>query len=287
MNKIKKIAKSIWEICFDVDKNITGLSKEDSLLWSDTNSIRHAHTIRTILDYIDRNNKSSLNILNASGLGCGHSDFSIVSYLRKNTHIDIKWKSLDSPDSTFLANNLFRDYIERLKIELDLIDFSKINGSDEFKGPDYDIVLFTEIAEHLDHSSLLEILIAIRKKIKEGGILIITTPNLLRLENRMRMLLGNADGPYWGDGRENLEKGLYGHIVNYDVKRLRRLLIDTGFKAVSVYTFTPGRGASQKTLLRYIFYKIIDVLSFFAKYFKAEIFMVAVKSDAVKIPPKM
>jgi hypothetical protein len=42
-------------------------------------------------------------------------------------------------------------------------------------------------------------------------------------------LLGKKSS-YWGDGTENMEKGLFGHIVYYNIPRLRRLLRDVGLE---------------------------------------------------------
>ncbi len=76
MKKITDIAKSIYKTCYDVDRNITGLSDSDAKLWASSNSRRHAHTIIKLLDFIDlHRHKRQIRILNASGLSCGHQDF--------------------------------------------------------------------------------------------------------------------------------------------------------------------------------------------------------------------
>ena len=102
---------------------------------------------------------------------------------------------LESPQSKYLKNDLFNSYISNLKIKLELVDFKYANG-ENFKeewNEYFDIIIFTEIAEHLDHSTLIKSLITIRSKLKNSGILIVTTPNLVSISNRIRFLCGNGD----------------------------------------------------------------------------------------------
>ncbi len=80
---INNIARHLYPICYDVDKCITGLSEEDAQIWARANSVRHAHTVRAILSQIEGTMDGPIRILNASGLSCGHQDFSICDYLKK------------------------------------------------------------------------------------------------------------------------------------------------------------------------------------------------------------
>lgn len=284
MQTLKSIAHSIYGICFDVDNRITGLSEADASLWAKTNALRHAHTIKVIINYVKANNKKNLKILNASGISCGHQDFSIVSYLHKNTSMTIEWTVFDSPNNKFLDNGLFKKYLNDLQIKLNLADFSvesKLYGAEE---KIYDVVLFTEIAEHLDYSTLIKTLITVRRKMRNDGMVIITTPNLVSFENRIRILFGSGDGPYWGDGMQNFEKGLYGHIVNYDLRRMKRLLADIGYSVNSAYTFTPGHGSREKYLVRRLMYKLVYTFSLFTRNSRTILLIVASKATPEQIP---
>ncbi|MEK6647558.1 MAG: hypothetical protein AABY84_12885 [Candidatus Firestonebacteria bacterium] len=282
---IKTIANDIYEICYDVEKNIVGHSEIDATLWAKANSIRHSHTIHMILEYIKNNNKKELKILNASGLSCGHQDFSIVNFLRKNIQPKIEWKAYENPNSKYLSIDLFKKYLKGLGITIELSDFSKTANLYGEKDGIYDIVIFTEIAEHLDHSTLLNLLISIRKKMREDAILIITTPNLLSLPNRIKFFLGHIDSFYWGHGTQNLEKGLYGHIVNYDINRLIKLLNDIGYHTDKAYTFTFGYSpTTEKNLIKHLILKIIDFIALFFKNSRCSIFIAASKTHPQKIP---
>lgn len=284
---IRKIAKEIYYICCQVDHKIVGLSLIDSKCWAKENSYRHALAIDQILKYANSNNKDILKILNASGIACGHQDFSTVSYLRKYLSQPFTWAVYDSPNNPYLNKELFESSIKKLNINLRLSDLTKetsIYGPEDEK---YDIILFTEIAEHLDHSIFLNTLTALRKKLNDDGILLFTTPNLLSLINRIRLVLGSTKGLYCGQGHLSKEKGLYGHIVLYDILRLKVLLADSGIQIINYFTFTDGYGPVEKNIFKHTILKIAKLLSSFIKDTKERIFIIAKRGDYEKIPIKI
>lgn len=279
MEALKSIAHDIYEICYDADRNIAGYSERDSAIWAKANSLRHAHTIRAILDYASKTKKKNLKILNASGMGCGHQDFSVASYLRKNTELDIVWVAFEHPDMWFRNNEVFKKYQEELGIQLELSDFSK-TATPYGEGEEiYDIVLFTEIAQQIDHSTLLRTLNEIKEKMKDDGILIVTTANLVELKNRIRILFGDGDGPYWGDTPETIKhrNGMYGHIVSYDMKRLKRLMRDLGYTITHAYTFSYGHGPGEIVLRKRLIHGVLDFITVFLPNSRSTLFIVAAK----------
>ncbi|MFC1514706.1 methyltransferase domain-containing protein [Candidatus Omnitrophota bacterium] len=281
---MRAIAKSIFDICLAVEKNIAGLSEIDSRLWAKANTIRHSHVIKAIIDYAAKTNKRKLRILNASGISCGHQDFSIVSYLREKAAIAVDWTVFESPHNLHLKNEFFTRSVEDLKIDLRLSDFSKSTELYGEGAKEYDLVIFSEIAEHMDHSVLLKSLIAVRRKVKEDGIVIVTTPNLLKIANRIRLLFGNAAAPYWGEGMQNLNKGLYGHITYYDLNRLKRLLADVGLSVEYAYTYNYGRGSRERHPAKYILFKCSDIISLLFKGGRDNLFIVARRATPKEIP---
>ncbi len=96
---------------------------------------------------------------------------------------------------------------------------------DEFPFADheFDLVLFCEIIEHLQ-SDPVRVLKQIKRILKPGGQLILTTPNVSRLENVGRMIAGaNIYDPYSGYGP-------YGrHNREYNRHELTLLLNYCGF----------------------------------------------------------
>jgi len=99
-----------------------------------------------------------------------------------------------------------------------------------FKDGEFDVVLFCEIIEHLliDPVAVIQ---EIKRVLKPNGVLILTTPNVSRLENVSKMMAGaNIYDPYSG-------YGYYGrHNREYNKHELDWLLDYLGFTMDSMFT---------------------------------------------------
>lgn len=95
---------------------------------------------------------------------------------------------------------------------------------------DFDLVIFAEIIEHLLNDPC-KVLREIKRILKPNGTLIITTPNVARLENVTRLISGaNIYDPYSGYGP-------YGrHNREYNRHELDQLLRFEGFEPVECFT---------------------------------------------------
>jgi 2-polyprenyl-3-methyl-5-hydroxy-6-metoxy-1,4-benzoquinol methylase len=91
-----------------------------------------------------------------------------------------------------------------------------------FKSSLFDAVFAGEVIEHLVDTDLF--IKEINRVLKLGGKLILTTPNLTSLENRIRILLGVY--PVWVDYR----LGGAGHVRAYTPRVLKQQLRQHGFK---------------------------------------------------------
>ena len=93
-----------------------------------------------------------------------------------------------------------------------------------FASASFDVVLFCEILEHLQ-SDPIRVLREIKRILKPSGKLILTTPNVARLENVCRLIAGeNIYDPYSGYGP-------YGrHNREYNRDELAKLLAFAGFE---------------------------------------------------------
>ncbi|MCI5221118.1 MAG: methyltransferase domain-containing protein [Candidatus Electrothrix sp. AR4] len=94
----------------------------------------------------------------------------------------------------------------------------------------FDVILFCEVLEHLVNDPMQAIL-RIKKSLKENGILILSTPNVNRLENISKMISGtNIYDPYSG-------YGVYGrHNREYNKHELLMLLSHCGFEIEKMFT---------------------------------------------------
>ncbi len=117
------------------------------------------------------------------------------------------------------------------------ISFRHFNVEKEefpFKPKSFDLVLFCEIIEHLTVDPVHP-LVQINRLLDRGGYMIITTPNVLRYENVLKLVLGrNVHDHYSG-------YGAYGrHNREYTPAELRDLVESLGFRVVKLYTKVTG-----------------------------------------------
>jgi glycosyltransferase involved in cell wall biosynthesis/SAM-dependent methyltransferase len=120
------------------------------------------------------------------------------------------------------------------------IEAEKFPYEDNF----FDVVLFCEIIEHL-LSDPVQALTEIRRVLKPGGDLVLTTPNVARLDNVRKIIAGeNVYDPYSGHGP-------YGrHNREYTQEDLFSLLTANGFTVRTMFTADvhPGHTSSSVAL---------------------------------------
>ena len=112
-----------------------------------------------------------------------------------------------------------------------------------------DIIVFTEVIEHL-RVGLLPALRELHRILRPGGKLILSTPNLLSLQNRLCFLLGRTDYdtlemPFASLAAEE-RIGHSGHFRVFSMPELTDLLSHTGFQIVSRCYRQLGPSAEQK-----------------------------------------
>jgi SAM-dependent methyltransferase len=108
--------------------------------------------------------------------------------------------------------------------------FNVENDNFPYADCEFDLVIFAEIIEHLLNDPC-KVLREIKRVLKPNGVLILTTPNVARLENVTRLISGtNIYDPYSGYGP-------YGrHNREYNRHELDQLLKFEGFEPTQCFT---------------------------------------------------
>jgi SAM-dependent methyltransferase len=128
-----------------------------------------------------------------------------------------------------------------------------------FKANQFDLVIFTEVFEHLCYSPS-KVLIEINRVLKPGGWLIFTTPNVLRFQNIINLILGkNIYFPLF-----QLDQPLnFRHHREYTHNEVIQIMTESKFKIIKsdfIISYPPFRQRNQKD---HFFLKIIKYFNYF------------------------
>lgn len=125
----------------------------------------------------------------------------------------------------------------------------------------FDLLTATEVIEHLEH--FRETLREFFRVLEPGGLCVLTTPNILNLNSRLRFLWFG----YWNlFGPLPVKHGaLYstgGHINPVSYFYIAHALMDAGFEQVEWTVDKPQRSAIPKLVLLYPFIRLFGALAF-------------------------
>ena len=94
---------------------------------------------------------------------------------------------------------------------------------EELKAKKFDVIIMAEVLEHVFDP--VKVLKNVQRVLKDGGIIIITTPNFMTWTNRVKFIFG--DFQYQDQGMFD-----FGHIRWFTHEYLKKVLRDSGFKIV-------------------------------------------------------
>jgi len=169
--------------------------------------------------------------------------------LKEEKYKDRNFKILDIGTSpfTFLYKKYFNSGVSTVDLtdsyksrcELNNIEFKKCNILKEdipFPDNEFDIVIFTEVFEHLIGPPQL-IFGRIRRVLKNGGILVFSTLNISSYYNLVKLLLGKSiltpvNLLYKEETPGNWVSHGYGHWRKFTMKEILNLLSEFQFKIV-------------------------------------------------------
>jgi len=125
-----------------------------------------------------------------------------------------------------VGSSLMQERAKKSNIIIEGCDLSKENIP--FKGSKFDIALLAETLEHFNFHPR-KLFVEAFRILKEEGKFIITTPNFLRLNNRIKCLFGKSIND---DIKKDYGPG--SHYREYSVKEIKYLLKVAGFKNIEV-----------------------------------------------------
>jgi 2-polyprenyl-3-methyl-5-hydroxy-6-metoxy-1,4-benzoquinol methylase len=94
-------------------------------------------------------------------------------------------------NSEYLKKYPSQSWVERLKIKHVAFEHEPIPFPDAF----FEYVIFTEVLEHIAISDPLKILLEIKRVLKPGGIMVLSTPNVANISNVLALIKG--DNIFW------------------------------------------------------------------------------------------
>jgi len=167
-------------------------------------------------------------------LGCGSGDYS-----EGINDLGFKVVSADMDEARFKYKNE--------------IEFKRCDLADKLPFPDsrFDYILFLEVVEHLRNP--YAVIRELSRILKDGGKLIISTPNILNLSSRWRFLFEGTFEffreplleqviSYNGDTK-NL------HLIPWRYQELEYVLYENGLKVENIYTDMPNSKAKMLSFL--------------------------------------
>jgi len=154
------------------------------------------------------------------------------------------------------------DYTSQLmKLPGQKVDIANLN-SEKLPYPDasFDVVTATEVVEHLENHR--DVLRDLHRVLKPGGVCILSTPNILNLNSRLRFLwfgYWNLFGPLPVKHSALYSTG--GHINPISYFYLAHSLLDAGFTGVRWRVDKFQRSAMPKLFFWYVPVKIFGALA--------------------------
>jgi SAM-dependent methyltransferase len=227
-----------------MDTERDGQLNRDDREWNVGHGHRNFFVLSEIIRYIDSRKLSSVHLLNLSGMNEGKPDPVLFDLLKlTRSHLEVRWSVVDHPDSLTFTDLRIGRWVKARGLEC--INHDYRSGPPPVPEAMADIVLCTEILEHLDYSVGISLLRCCQKALRPGGLLIITTPNAVYLGHRVLFALGKWDFLHHMDEPEYVDRGVTGHTIYYDGRRLSRLLRNLDFINVNVTTFNAGHGPGE------------------------------------------
>jgi methionine biosynthesis protein MetW len=225
---------------------------------------RQEETIKVLTSLWKKLFISSLRLKKYLDLGCGDGSFT----LRIADVLDVEEiYGVDINDELLAKASMRGIRVYKANLNTDKLPFAD---------NEFDVVGAFEVIEHLWNTD--NMISEVHRVLKQGGLFILTTPNLASWVNRLLLLFGYLPFHYECSIKYSLEKrplqrttGVSGHIRLYTFKTLEKHLESYGFRILH------STGYSMAYIKSNFVTRLLDVLFSIRKTLRAGILIIAVK----------
>jgi len=241
-NEFKKLSDTLKKLQagYFTDRKKVDRNFKPEKRYGDPTRKEHILYFLKIIDIIRQESQSKkLRILDI-GLGGGTTAACICSL------VECDYYAIEHPKAKQMEYSTFRGVLKKYNIELKLADITK--QEIPFEKNYFDIILFTEVLEHIHVDKVKGIFDNLKKVLKNGGIIILSTPNFLSLFHRIQILLGKTPDfdlgitPMQGDN-------IFRHVREYSSSELVKLIKILGFNVREIIMCNLAYGSSFLTLI--------------------------------------
>jgi hypothetical protein len=258
----KKIALNL---AIDSERFVVGLGGRDAKrngLMNYERALQYVEAIVTSRPWRGENH-SKCRVLNLSGVNAGQCDLVMVTLLKSVMYEPLEWISYDSELNIHLQNKWLINKFDDNGIQLRFADFGLENYfQDSIK---YDIVLLTEVIEHLDYSDALRLIHKSIEKLNSNGIILLSIPNPQYLLDRFKFFIG-MDPWFDTNIKSHLDNKYYGHVNIYTETRITNILHSLGFSDFKIFSINHWRYSFSDAPIKFLVQKILDIIKIFIPF---------------------
>jgi SAM-dependent methyltransferase len=171
----------------------------------------------------------------------------IIAAIRATLGPSIEVAGLEHPGRTFLDEPAFSRDTAELDFEIRTCDLAA--DPVPFSPGGFDVVVLSEVIEHLAPSSVPEVLMRLRDQLTRGGALVVSSPNLSALYRILSLAFGNGhimDVPV----DQVQHPGVYGHQRLYGRWDVEQLAAVAGLRVDRWEWLEWDRGFIERSSLR-------------------------------------
>lgn len=163
----------------------------------------------------------------------------------------------------FKTDSAACDYTDQLmKVPGQRVEIANLNSQPlPYAASSFDLLTATEVIEHLEH--FRETMREFHRVLEPGGLCVVTTPNILNLNSRLRFLwfgYWNLFGPLPVKHSALYSTG--GHINPVSYFYIAHAMMDAGFEDIAWTVDKPQRSAWPKLVLLYPFIRLFGALAY-------------------------